>query len=60
MKYLSGSQNSPFNEGFKSNLSYVFFNKSYRENDDKYIDWKKRILQRYQHKSKIDNELKNI
>jgi hypothetical protein len=47
MKFLSGSQDSPFNEGLRINLSFVFCNKKYRENQDNFINWKKRALRKY-------------
>lgn len=59
MKYLSGSQKSPFDEGCGFNFSYVFCNKRYREKEEKFINWKKRILLRYQMKANLDIELKN-
>jgi len=58
MKYLSGSDKSPFDEGCKMNLIYVFHNKKFREKDEKYINWKKRVLNKYQIKGNL--ELKNI
>ena len=58
--YLSGSQDSPFDEGFTSNLLYVICNKRYREKNEKYINWKKRILVRYKLKAEMNIEIKNL
>ncbi len=58
MKYLSGSNKSPFDEGCKRNFSYVFCNKSFLQNEEKSINWKKQISLRYQNKIKMDIEMK--
>jgi hypothetical protein len=43
MKYLSGTQKSPFDEGCKKNISYIFCYKKHREKNEKYINWRKKI-----------------
>ena len=43
MKFLSGTQKSPFNEGWKKNISFVFCNKKHREKNEKFINWRKRV-----------------
>jgi hypothetical protein len=43
MKFLSGSQKSPFDEGYKKNLSYAFCHKNHREKNEKYINWRKKV-----------------
>lgn len=53
MKYLSGSQESPFNEGFLNNVKIVIFNKKYRDLDEKHINWKKRLQYNIKYKDKI-------